>query len=296
MTGQKKAQETRVTRISELRTLEGPQEGFLVCIYGPDLGKRWPLQPGTLTVGRGPQNDIVTDLDNVSRRHCEFTVVGTSVSVRDLGSTNGTYLNNNEVSEHLLSNGDHVKVGGSIFKFLSGGDVESLYHEEIYRMTIMDGLTQIHNKRYFLETLEREMARCGRFDRPLHLIMMDIDHFKNVNDEFGHIAGDYVLREFAAIVKAHQRVEEIFARYGGEEFALVIPEASTAKVKAYAEKLREAVEMRKFSFEDRRIPVTISMGIAQMPVGLSDTQRFIQLSDDQLYRAKNGGRNQVMCA
>ncbi|MDF1563859.1 MAG: GGDEF domain-containing protein [Deltaproteobacteria bacterium] len=289
----KKVQETRVTRVSEMKNIDAPGDAHLVCIYGPDLGKKWQLKPGNFSVGRGPQNDIVLDLDNVSRRHCEFTSVAGSVSVRDLGSTNGTYLNDLEVTEHLLNNGDHVKVGGAIFKFLAGGDVESLYHEEIYRMTIMDGLTQTHNKRYFLESLEREMARCARFARPLHLIMMDIDHFKGVNDEYGHIAGDYVLREFAKIVRERVRTEEIFARYGGEEFALLVPEAPTEKVGAYAEKLRALVEEHRFVFENREIPVTISMGVAQMPGKGGDSQHFIQLADDELYNAKRSGRNRV---
>jgi len=291
-----KVQETRVTRVSELKNIETSGEAFLVCIYGPNLGKRFALLPGNFSVGRGPQNDIVLDLDNVSRRHCEFTTGGGTVSVRDLGSTNGTYRNDVEVTEHVLTNGDHIKVGGAIFKFLAGDNVEIMYHEEIYRMTIMDGLTQIHNKRYFLEALEREMARCARFERPLHLVMMDIDLFKHVNDEFGHIAGDYVLREFAKIVRDRVRKEEVFSRYGGEEFALVIPEAATGKVGAYAEKLRLLVEEHNFVLEQRDIPVTIPMGVARMPTGADDrgnAQHFIQLADDKLYEAKRSGRNKV---
>ena len=247
-------------------------------------------------VGRGPQNDIVVDLDNISRRHAQFTVLAGAVTVKDLGSTNGTYLNEVEVDEEVLKNGDHVKVGGAIFKFLTGGNIESRYHEEIYLMTIIDGLTQIHNKRYFLEAVEREMARASRFGRPLHLVMFDIDHFKNVNDEFGHIAGDFVLSELCGLVKKLVRREEIFARYGGEEFAMVIPEVPTDKVSAYGEKIRALVDDHEFQFEDRRIPVTISVGIAPMPKGQDDLQAFIQLADKKLYEAKNGGRNQVKCA
>lgn len=289
-------QETKVTRVSELNTLEISGEACLVCIYGPELGKKWTLNTESLVVGRGPQNDIVVDLDNISRRHAQFTVLAGAVTVKDLGSTNGTYLNEVEVDEEVLKNGDHVKVGGAIFKFLTGGNIESRYHEEIYLMTIIDGLTQIHNKRYFLEAVEREMARASRFGRPLHLVMFDIDHFKNVNDEFGHIAGDFVLSELCGLVKKLVRREEIFARYGGEEFAMVIPEVPTDKVSAYGEKIRALVDDHEFQFEDRRIPVTISVGIAPMPKGGDDLQAFIQLADKQLYEAKHGGRNQVKCA
>ncbi len=285
-------QETRVTRVSELKALAVPGEACLVCIYGPELGKKWNLESDRLTIGRGPQNDIVLDLDNVSRRHVEFITKDGTVTVRDLGSTNGTYLNDKEVTQAVLRDGDQIKVGGAIFKFLSGGNVESAYHEEIYRMTIMDGLTRAYNKRFFLEQLEREMARCARFDRPLHLLMFDIDHFKRINDEFGHIAGDFVLRELAGMIQTMTRREETFARYGGEEFAIIIPEAPTGKVRRYAEKMRRDVAKREFCFEDRIIPVTISVGVAAMP-GSDDPQAFIQAADMKLYEAKRSGRNRV---
>ncbi|RMG18484.1 MAG: GGDEF domain-containing protein [Deltaproteobacteria bacterium] len=285
-------QETRVTRVSELKAIAVPGEACLVCIYGPELGKKWTLASERFTIGRGPQNDIVLDLDNVSRRHVEFASREGGVYVKDLGSTNGTYLNNVEVTEERLKNGDHIKVGGAIFKFLSGGNIETAYHEEIYRMTIMDGLTQVYNKRYFLETLEREMARSARFDRPLHLVIFDIDHFKRINDEYGHIAGDFVLRELAGLVKAMTRREETLARYGGEEFAIIIPEAPTPKVRRYAEKMRREIEARTFAFEERVIPVTISVGVAPMP-DTDDAQEFIKAADMKLYEAKRSGRNRV---
>ncbi len=287
-------QKTQVTRVSSLPSPQVGGEACFVCIYGPDIGKKWTLRGGTLSIGRGPQNDIVVDLDNVSRRHAEISGESGLPVVRDLGSTNGTFLNDEEVTEQVLANEDHLKIGGAIFKFLAGGNVESLYHEEIYRMTIIDGLTQIHNKRYFLEAIEREMARAARFERPLHLMMIDVDHFKNVNDEFGHIAGDYVLRELAGVIDRQVRKEEVFARYGGEEFALMVPEAAADKVHAYAEKLRAAVEGHPFVFEDRRMPVTISIGVAGLPDEHAEVETFIKLADEKLYAAKRGGRNRVV--
>jgi two-component system, cell cycle response regulator len=292
-------QETRVTRISDLNTLEIGGDACVVCIYGPVLGRKWSLseEGGLLAIGRGPQNDIVLDLDNVSRRHAEFSFRDGRAYARDLGSTNGTFVNGGEVTKDTeLHNGDHVKVGGAIFKFLTGGNVESLYHEEIYRMTIVDGLTQIHNKRYFLESLEREMARCSRFGRPLHLLMFDVDHFKNLNDTYGHIAGDAVLRDLAAIIDKSVRREEIFARYGGEEFAMVIPEVEAKKVATYAEKMRQMVADHHFVFEGQRMPVTISVGVAAMPAGCEDPQAFIKAADERLYAAKRSGRNRVVAA
>ena len=116
----------------------------------------------------------------------------------DDGSTNGTYVNDEQISREFgLQNGDRIKVGPTIFKYLSGADVEAQYHEEIYRMTIIDGLTGAHNKRAFLEFLEREIARCARHRRPLSLLMFDIDHFKSINDTHGHLTGDAVLKEMS---------------------------------------------------------------------------------------------------
>src|SRR6266851_4937106 len=227
------SQETRVTKISKLNEkLPDSTDCCLVQIHGPELGKRYVLSDEELTIGRGEKNTIVVDLDNVSRRHAKISERQGKYFLEDLGSTNGTYLNDEEVVQEMsLRSGDFVKVGGSIFKFLSGGNIESLYHEEIYQLTIVDGLTQINNKRYFLEFLEREMGRCKRYGRALSLIMIDIDHFKKINDVNGHLAGDYVLRELAQSIRPRIRKEECFARYGGEEFAVVMPEAGTQNVR-----------------------------------------------------------------
>ena len=128
------------------------------------------------------------------------------------------------VQRSHLRDSDLVKIGSAIFKFLSGSGIETAYHEEIYRMTIVDGLTGAHNKRYFVEFLEREIARCSRYGRPLSLLMFDIDHFKQINDVHGHLTGDFVLKELARRLLARIRKEELLARYGGEEFAVVLPE------------------------------------------------------------------------
>jgi diguanylate cyclase (GGDEF)-like protein len=267
----------------------------MVIIYGRELGRRWMLERPSLVIGRGEACDVVLDMDNVSRRHCEIrlTASGTHI-VEDLRSTNGTFVNSEEISgPRELRSGDLVKVGGCIFKYLDGESLESLFHEEIYRMTIVDGLTQIHNKRFFLEFLEREMSRCQRYGRTLSLIMLDIDHFKDVNDTYGHIAGDHVLKEVATAIKARVRKEECFARYGGEEFALVMPEAELDNVRIFAEKIRALVEDRAMEFEGKPIRVTVSLGIAQMATDVSDAEAFIEVADAKLYEAKRGGRNRI---
>ena len=288
--------ETRVTKISKLNEkVFTSSESCLVQIAGPQLGKRFVLDEDEFTVGRDVKNNIVVDLDNVSRRHARFLMQDGRVFVEDLGSTNGTYLNDEEVKQATaLRSGDFIKVGGSIFKFLTGSDLESLYHEEIYQLTIVDGLTQINNKRYFLEFLEREMGRCHRYNRGLSLVMFDIDHFKKINDVNGHLAGDYVLRELAQTIKQRIRKEECFARYGGEEFAVVLPECGPEKARKFAEKMRKIIEDHPFVFEDKTIAVTISIGVADLSNEMTEPLQFIKVADGNLYKAKKGGRNQVV--
>src|SRR3954463_8807411 len=265
-------QETRVTKISKLHDrITVGTESCLVEIHGPELGKKYVLDEEEFTIGRDVKNNIVVDLDNVSRRHAKITTKEGKSYVVDLGSTNGTYLNDNEVlQETPLRTGDYVKVGGSIFKFLSGGNIETLYHEEIYQLTIVDGLTQINNKRFFLEFMEREMGRCHRYNRSLSLVMFDIDHFKKINDTNGHLAGDYVLRELAQTIKQRIRKEQCFARYGGEEFAVVMPEAGPDNARCFAEKIRKMVEDHPFAFEGKEIDVTISIGVADMSADMTE--------------------------
>jgi len=251
---------------------------------------------GELTIGRDGKNGIVVDLDTVSRRHAKIVIREGRSYVVDLKSTNGTYLNNKEVLEELpLRSGDHLKVGGPIFKFLSGGDIESLYHEEIYRLTIVDGLTQINNKRFLLEFLEREIGRSQRYGRALSLLLFDIDHFKTVNDNYGHPAGDAVLREMALRIKQYVRKEECFARYGGEEFAIALPETGPENSRKFAEKVRRLIADQPFEFEGQKFSVTISVGVAELSGQMSEPIGLIKIADANLYKAKKAGRNRVAC-
>ncbi|MBN9687691.1 MULTISPECIES: GGDEF domain-containing protein [unclassified Corallococcus] len=288
--------QTRVTKISSLTP--GPERGTECClvqIHGPELGKKYVLEESEFTIGRDQHNHIVVDLDNVSRRHARIWTRQGKTYVEDLQSTNGTYLNDREVLQaQPLRSGDLVKVGGSIFKFLDGDNIETQYHETIYTLTIADGLTGINNKRYFVEYLEREMGRSHRYQRTLSLMMFDIDHFKQINDVHGHLAGDYVLREMAQSIKKLVRREQCFARYGGEEFAIVMPEDGPDKARVFAEKIRKLVEDKRFAFEDKEIPVTISIGVAEVASEMSEPSQFIKVADANLYKAKKSGRNRVV--
>jgi len=271
----------------------------LIVIYTKEptlLGKRFVLDQSPTRVGRGSDSQIVLDGDSVSRRHAHFEQRADAWLIVDDGSTNGTYCNDEAVARELvLKNGDRVKIGPTIFKFLSGADVEAQYHEEIYRMTIIDGLTQIHNKRYLHEALERELIRGRRHDRDLSILIFDIDHFKRVNDAHGHLAGDFVLKELARVVSSRLRRDEVFARYGGEEFALVLPETSLEGARLLAETLRQKVDEHEFVFQSDSIRATISVGAAVLLEGDRTASDLLKRADERLYAAKNGGRNRV-CA
>ena len=288
---------TIVTTASQLPTAASTDAGTacLVVIYGAELGKRIPLGQMPLECGRSIQTDVPLDDEAVSRRHARIAWTGSAYMVRDLGSTNGTYVNDSVVQEKTLRDGDQIKIGRTIFKFIYGGNIELSYHEEIYRLMTFDGLTQVFNKRSFDEALEREVSRSRRYQRTLSLILFDIDHFKKINDGRGHLAGDAVLRQLAGLVASNIRREDILARVGGEEFALLIPEVPVEGARTVAEKIRALVERTQFRFEENAIPVTSSFGVATLvPATQSSPSDFYQAADERLYLAKNSGRNRVM--
>ena len=286
---------------TKITTLSPPVEvssepACMVLIYptGDLLGKRFTMEREALLIGRTTECDIVVELDSVSRRHARIQREGTNIVVHDLGSTNGTYVNQVQIKSRVLSDGDQIKVGNAIFKFLSGGNVEAGYHEAIYRMVIVDGLTEVHNKRYFLEFLERELARSARYKHSLSLVMYDLDHFKNVNDTYGHLAGDHVLREISRRLHSRIRREELLARYGGEEFVILLPETDSEGAISFAEHIRERVEAEPVNFEGEVIKVTISVGVATIKGETMDTDGIIRMADENLYEAKRSGRNRVV--
>lgn len=284
---------TVVTSINNISDRTPTKEACLVVIYGSDLGRKYNLEAASVVVGRSSKSDIQIDQESVSRAHSRILNSGRMVKLRDLGSTNGTYVNDELIDECALKDGDQIKIGRTIFKFLSGGNIERAYHEEIYRLTTIDGLTQIFNKRYFMETLEREVARSLRYRRDMALVMFDIDHFKVINDTHGHLAGDAVLKNLAFTVKDKIRREDLFARYGGEEFAIVLPEIDGFNARQFAEKIRRIVETTEFRFENVKMDVTISMGVAVLDADVTDAAMLIKRADERLYEAKNAGRNCV---
>lgn len=272
------------------------QRASLVHIYPPgtNIGKRYDLSEfREVVIGRVPECQILIDGDSVSRRHARITRSADGWQVNDLASTNGSYVNDARITQHPLCNGDLLKIGSTIFKFLIGDNAEAAYHEEIYRMTIIDGLTQTFNRRYFDECLHNEVIRCNRYRRPLSLVMLDVDHFKKVNDSHGHVAGDRVLQELARRVRTNVREVEIFARYGGEEFALLLPETPSERAITLSERLRCLISGTPFDLEGTGVHITISLGVATT-VQETTPEALIKVADDHLYKAKHAGRDKVV--
>ena len=269
----------------------------LVHIYptGPGMGSRHSLANCPVVIGRNADCEICILDNSVSRRHVCIEFRGDEYYAVDLQSMNGTLVNNVPTTECKLEDGDYLRVGNCIYRFLSGGNVEADYHEEIYRLTIIDALTEIHNKRYLLEFLDRELVRAARHDRHLALVLFDIDRFKAINDEFGHLCGDLTLRELAGCVKKEIRQDELFARYGGEEFAIALPETSLDEARAAAERIRQLVEAHPFVYGDRTYQVTISLGVAATKgAEVIRSEDLIHRADEKLYQAKREGRNRVV--
>jgi two-component system cell cycle response regulator len=268
----------------------------LVHIYpsGPGMGCRYSLGPRPVVIGRSDECDICINDSSVSRRHVCIDYRGDTYFALDQQSMNGTFVNNTPVSERQLEDGDYLRVGNCIYRFLSGGNVEADYHEEIYRLTIIDALTEIHNKRYLLEFLDRELVRATRRGRPLALVLFDLDRFKAINDELGHLGGDLTLRELAACVKNEVRQDELFARYGGEEFAIALPETDLDEAAALAERIRQLVAAHPFQYAGRPYQLTISLGVAvEKGSDVTRSSDLISRADEKLYLAKRDGRNRV---
>ena len=287
--------ETRIVRASTLGLPLGRTRELLVCIYGARIGAKFDLEPsrGEFTIGRDAGADASLDDDSASRLHCRLLRVDDAWWLEDLGSTNGTWIGAQSVTRAPLEDGALIKVGGTIFKYLATHNLEAAYYEEIYRMAIFDGLTQVHNRRYFEEFTDREIARAQRHERPLSLLLFDVDYFKSINDSHGHLAGDLVLRELAALIRKRIRREELFARYAGDEFVIVLPESNATDAARFGEHLCAKVREASFVHEGHEIPVRISVGVGQISPETKGVSQLVALADAALYRAKQQGRDRV---
>jgi diguanylate cyclase (GGDEF)-like protein len=268
----------------------------LVVIHGEGLGKRIDIGEQPVVIGRTHDADLRIGHASVSRRHCEVWREGDECRIRDLGATNRTRVNDEPVESSLLLDGDHITIGESILKFIGEGSVEARYHEEVYQVATHDALTQLYNRRHFVEILDKEISRSLRRDRTLTLCIIDVDLFKPVNDHYGHIAGDGVLRQLGEILRNHVRGDDVAARIGGEEFAVLLPEADIAAARSFAERVRQAVAATRFQMNpDIYGHVTVSIGVAALVSERADRSSLMSAADAALYRAKQLGRN-IVCA
>ncbi len=271
------------------------QSACLVILFGAEIGRRITLAERDVVIGRASTADLQIDAESVSRVHATLSRNAHGYVLRDRDSTNGTFVNDQPIREHLLTDGDQIRIGRAMLKFLTSGNVEAQYHEEIYRLMTVDGLTQVYNRRYFEDALEREIQRSRRYGHRFSLVLLDIDHFKQINDRYGHQAGDTVLRKLGGLIQNKVRTNDLVARIGGEEFALILPEAHLGGGHSLAEKLRRAVEQETFRHEHEVVPVTISLGLAEFSPTLAgdNADLLIKRADTQLYAAKKAGRNRV---
>lgn len=270
----------------------------LVLVYAgaldsAEVGRRFDLLGEELIIGRSSDADIQVDRDSVSRRHARLAQKDGGWSVSDLQSTNGSYINDMPIREHRLQDGELLKIGNAIFKFLDGHNVEAAFQDELYRVAITDGLTQAYNRRYFVESLERDVARASHYARPLGLLLVDIDNCKVINDNHGHLTGDHIIKELGRRIQGRMDRAEALCRYEGTQFILMLPECTPEQATARAEQLRHLVQAETFNFEGERIAVTVSIGVAcldQEP----DAPAFLRTAHENMQRAKRQGKNRVV--
>jgi len=250
-----------------------------------------------VTIGRDPDCEIAfPEVPSLSRFHARVSFFSDGVVVEDLESTNGTFVSDRRVIKATgLSSGDRIQFGALHFKFYREEDVEAVYHEAIHLLVMQDGLTEIANRRKFREELSREFARAERHERPLAIVVFDIDHFKQINDTFGHLCGDFVLKRMTRICLKRLRPEQVFARMGGDEFAILSPETTMEGVEILAERLRASVSDYLFSTDmvADSFQITCSFGCAEMNSAMTGEMDLYEAADEALYAAKNAGRNRV---
>lgn len=290
--------DTDVVPVPKARTVALPQTANLVQIgpSGPGLGRRFALDLKPVTLGRDASCSFAIADGSVSRLHAHIEPRDSGgYRLSDLNSRNGTFVNGTRISRSDLKDGDYLQLGECVFRFLAGGNVEAGYHDEIHRLTLLDPLTGVHNRRSLSEFLERELDRAARYIRPFAVILLDADHFKQVNDRHGHLGGDEVLKGLATRLRNLARAEDLVARYGGEEFAIALPETDLSDAVVAADRYRRAVAVSPFDFNGTGIELTVSVGAAAFEPGVPGGD-LLQTADGRLYEAKRGGRNRVVPA
>lgn len=273
------------------------RSAFFVVIAGKQTGAMYKLDVGETMIGRSRDASIKIDDEGVSRMHAKIVrhPEGT-VAIVDLKSTNGTFCNGERVDTHVLQDGDKLQLGATtIIKFSLQDSLEEDFQRHQYESATRDPLTNCHNKSYFLKRLPSEFSFAKRHDKPLSLAMLDIDWFKKINDSYGHLAGDFVLRKLGYVLQQSLRADDFLARYGGDEFALIMRGSPNRNAVQTAERIRKLVEATTFKHQGKRIAVTVSIGVATWPADKIHSGRgLVKAADSNLYAAKRKGRNKVV--
>ncbi len=282
--------------VAPVRVSAGPahaSNACLVVLRGQHLGHRVDISEQPIVIGRSPQCDFQITERSVSRQHARVWRTPTGCCIVDLGSTNRILLNDTTIDEATIVDGDLITIGGTVMKFMESSSVEARYHDEIYQLATIDPLTGLANRRHFYELAERESARVSGNAHALSLFAIDLDYFKSINDLHGHAAGDVVLQQVAAALRANVPQAALAARVGGEEFAVLLPETRLDAAVAAAERLREVVADLDIGHEAGTSHVTVSIGAAVWTSQMKTFADLMRVADAQLYVAKQSGRNCV---
>ncbi len=273
----------------------GARQASFVVLAGKDIGKIYELRAEPMVIGRDPECAVFVDDDQVSREHARVVREDAGFIVYDLNSTNGTLVNGKAVKEHVLQDGDRLQIGSStVFKFNFQDELESTFNEELYNSANRDFLTQTYNKKYLMDRLRMEFSFAKRHNTKLALVMFDIDHFKEVNDKYGHLIGDEVLKRVCQRISQVKREEDVFARFGGEEFVILAREGDSNTSYLMAEKMRKVIAEKPFKIDGKSVSTTISLGVSSLDTcNVNNIDEFLAHVDNQLYRAKREGRNRT---
>jgi two-component system, cell cycle response regulator len=285
---------TSITSVGDIQSPVEREVASLVILRGVEL--RPPVRLGLdgLVIGRSTDADLSIEHESISRQHCRVEATPEGYRIRDLQSTNGTFVNDRKIDMTYLRDGDQIRAGRVILKFVVG-TVEGAYHHELYRLVTLDPLTQTFNRRHFEQELEREHSRSARYGRTFSVIVFDFDHFKQINDTYGHLAGDAVLKHLSEIFRARIRRDDVFARIGGEEFAVLCPESDLEGASHLASDLNILARKARIDWDGTPITATISLGVAEWSGAEETAQAILDRADARLYDAKRLGRDRY-CA
>jgi diguanylate cyclase (GGDEF)-like protein len=288
------------TQEIDLAELSAPRQHATasVIVYdGDEIGAVHGLTRDETVFGRTGDCDVVVPHDNVSRRHALIRRVAPGsqeYEVVDLNSTNGTFLNGEAVQRARLSEGDKIKIGASTLKFAVLDEADISFQARIVEMIHVDDLTGLLTKRSLYRALEKELVRAQRYARPVGVLMMDLDFFKQINDTHGHLVGSHCLAEVGRVIRDTTRTVDVNGRYGGEEFVSYLPETSLAESLLVAERIRSALASRWFRHDETIYQVRISIGVSAFPIHGATVEELVHAADLALYRAKADGRNKVV--